>query len=155
MKNRILMPLMIVSILVVGCAAPPPESTPLTEEDVAAIRESLAAVAGLSLAGDCEAMLDLWAEDGMLLPPNAPPVVGRADMLAMCESMTVTEFSSTPVEIDGRDGLAYARGEHSWTFTVEGVDEPSGESGKWIMIWRKQPDGTWLITHDIWNANGE
>ncbi|NIM57310.1 MAG: DUF4440 domain-containing protein [Pseudomonas stutzeri] len=155
MKKRVLFFLVVTSVSAAGCAAPQPESTALTDEDVAAIRESVATMVRLSLANDCQGTFNLWAEDGMLLPPNGPPVVGRAEMIAMCESMTITEFVSTPVEIDGRDDLAYVRGEHSWSFTVEGVDEPLGESGKWIMIWRKQPDGTWLITHDIWNASGE
>ncbi|MFQ5799020.1 MAG: YybH family protein [Bacteroidota bacterium] len=157
MKNRFLCLFVIATVRAAGCVAPPPESTALTEEDVAAIRGSVAELVQLFLADawDGDAVANLWTENGMLMPPNAPPIVGRVNILAMYQTFTVTEFTMIPLEIDGRDGLAYVRGEYSSTLTVEDVDEPISGSGKWINLWRKQSDGTWLMTHEIWNSNGE
>lgn len=56
------------------------------------------------------------------------------------------------MEIDGAGDLAYARGTFSWTFRV-GEGEPVSDAGKWIAIWRRQPDGSWLASHDIWNSD--
>lgn len=155
MKNRALSLLIIPSILALGCAAPAAESTALTDEDVAAIRESHAEMGRLWLAGDWETATNHLAEEATLMPPNAPPIVGRADILASYRNVTVTEFDLTLSEIVGRDDLAYTSGEYRWTIAAEGVDEAVTESGSFIMIWRKQPDSTWLVTHDIWNYNGE
>jgi ketosteroid isomerase-like protein len=157
MKNRFLCLFVIAIVWAEGCVAPPPESTALTEEDVAAIRGSVAELVQLFLANawDADDVAKLWTGDGMLMSPDAPPIVGRADILAMYQMFTVTEFSMTPLEIYGRNGLAYARGEYSSTLTVKDADEPISGSGKWINLWRKQADGTWLITHEIWNSNSK
>jgi ketosteroid isomerase-like protein len=67
-------------------------------------------------------------------------------------SLTINEFKAEPVEIEGRGDLAYARGIFSWTFRVaEG--EPFSDTGKWIAIWRRQADGSWLLSHDIWDSD--
>ena len=157
MKNHFLCLFVIATVRATGCVAPSPKSTALTEEDVAAIRGSIDELLQLFLtnAWDGDAVGNLWMENGMLMSPNAPPIVGQSDILAMYKTFTVKEFTMIPLEIDGRDCLIYARGEYSSTLTAEGVDELISGSGKWINLWRKQSDGTWLMTHEIWNSNGE
>jgi ketosteroid isomerase-like protein len=35
----------------------------------------------------------------------------------------------------------------------EGAPEPFQESGKYVVILQKQPDGSWLVVVDIWNSD--
>ena len=48
--------------------------------------------------------------------------------------------------------LVQCCGTYSWTVRV-GESEPAKDHGKWLTIWRKQPDGTWLLSQDIWNSD--
>lgn len=56
------------------------------------------------------------------------------------------------VEVDGRGDLAYVRGRYSMVMALPSQPELS-ESGKYIEIWRKQPDGSWKLFRDIFNAD--
>jgi hypothetical protein len=49
------------------------------------------------------------------------------------------------VEVAGSGDLAVGRGTFSFTAPVEGAPEPMQERGKWMAIWQKQADGSWLI----------
>ena len=60
-------------------------------------------------------------------------------------------FTSSAVDVDGYGDLAYARGIYSLSFLAE-VDTVTVD-GKWVQIFRKQPDGSWLIALDIWNSD--
>ena len=86
------------------------------------------------------------------MPPNQELVIGRSAIRNLFSTLTVSEFQLEPVEIDGRGDLASARGTYSWTVRV-GEGEPVTESGKWLTIWRKQADGTWLLSQDISNSD--
>lgn len=89
-----------------------------------------------------------FTEDAVRMPPNEPLHVGRAAIEAWSATnwgpITTTELIQTAEEIDGRGDLAYARGSYSATVVVPGVPEPISEVGKFLVILRKQPDGSWL-----------
>lgn len=146
---------LLVAIAMLSCSRPAAESRSLTEADVQALRDCVAANVRTALAGDAAAFAALYTEDAMLLPPDGAPVEGRAAIQELFGALTVTAFSSSLVEVEGRDDLAYGRGIHSWTFAAPGAAEPVSESGKWIAIWKRQADGSWLIWRDIWNNNPE
>jgi uncharacterized protein (TIGR02246 family) len=137
-----------------ACQAPAPEAGPLSEEDVAAIEASADIFVEAALAGDWEALAALYTEDVVLMPPNGPVVEGRVAIQDFLESFPfITQFAVTIVQIDGRGDLAFVRGTNSMTLIVEGTSEPIHITGKYVEIWRKQPDGKWLIAVDIWNSD--
>jgi len=131
------------------------ETGPLSNEDVAAIRHLIDSYEEAVLAGDYDAAAALWAEDVIRMPPNAPMIEGRAAMLDEFEARTyvVKAFKQAFEEIDGRGGLAYARGPYSITTTIPGHQEPVSDSGKSLAILRKQEDGSWVITIACWNSD--
>lgn len=156
MKARAL----VLAVLALGlasfaCQPPAQEPAGLSEEDVAAIRAVPQSYAEAVLVSDWAAVASHYTEDAVRLPPNALLIEGRAAIQAAYEGLprTFTEFSSTPLEIDGRGDLAYARGTATLTFAVEGVPEPVSDTVKYLEILRKQPDGAWLITHICWNSD--
>ncbi len=135
-----------------ACQPPAQEAGPLSEEDVAAIRDFNDLVVEAVLANDASALTAVYTEDGVRMAPNEPAQQGRAAIQAAHEASraNVTKLSITPSEIDGLDGLAYVRGTYSITF-AEGMAEPLTETGKYIWILRQQPDGSWLEAAAIWN----
>jgi uncharacterized protein (TIGR02246 family) len=137
-----------------ACQAPAPEVGPLSEEDVAAIEASAAVFVEAVVAGDWSAVAALYTEDAVLMPSNGPVVEGRMAVQAWLELFpSLTQFEATIVQIDGRGNLAFVRGTISMTLIVEGTLEPIHDTVKYVEIWRKQPDGKWLIAVDIFSSD--
>lgn len=139
------------ALILFGCESPAQVPGELSEADIEEIHATVAANVERALAGDADGFAALFAEDAMLLPPSADPIVGRENIRSIMTAMNVQEFTSDVVELEGRDDLAYGHGEHRWVFTVGDSEDVIDESGKWVAIWKRQPDGTWLIWRDIWN----
>jgi uncharacterized protein (TIGR02246 family) len=126
----------------------------LSDEDVAAIKASTKAFMQAVRSEDSAAGAALYTEDAVLMPPNQPMVQGRAAIQTWKEaSPTYTEFNLTVEEIDGRGDLAFVRGTYSLAVVPEGAPEPIQDTGKYVEIRRKQPDGSWLIAVDIFNSD--
>ncbi len=128
-------------------------SSTLSDEDVAAIGDASQTVVQGYLAGDWAAVTAVLTEDADWMPPNQPARKGRAEIQEWFGPLTVTDFELTIIETGGFSSLAYTRGSFSTTFTVEGMAEPVSDTGKYIEIWRKGPDGSWLADHVIWNSD--
>ncbi len=133
------------------------EAGPLSEDDVAAITSQTERFRQAILAGDWAANAGLFTQDGVLMPPNHPAVQGRTAIqewgTATFGAASFTEFTNAPVEIDGRGGIAYSRATYSLALSVEGIAEPITDTGKYIVIWKKQADGAWLAVANPWNSD--
>ena len=140
--------MLVLAVLLAGCAAHPrPADAGAREAIEAAVRRYVAA----SNAGDAEALSDLYADDAVLLPPDHEPVRGRDAIGAYWshgtdEGLEVTTLS---VEVDG--GLGYLVGR----YRPPATDEEPADSGKYVMCLKRQRDGSWKLTADIWNQNGD
>jgi ketosteroid isomerase-like protein len=137
-----------------ACGPAAQEVGPLSEEDVAALEGAIQEYVQSALAGDLDTWAGLWAEDAVKMDPNSPALEGREAIRASMAALSMTEFTASVAEVDGRGDLAYVRGAFSARGTVEGMPEPLVvEQGKYLTIFKKQPDGTWLIAIDIWNSD--
>ena len=144
----------VLAVLVVIIVAGRPVQQGLTSADEAAIRKSIESYAEAVLASDWAGLAAMHTEDAVVMPPNEPAVQGRAALEAWGEAWPpITEFSTAAVEIDGRGDLAFVRGTFAMTIMPEGTPEPIQDTGKYVEIWRKQPDGSWLIAVDIFNSD--
>jgi ketosteroid isomerase-like protein len=157
-KLLTIIPLVFLLCFTFGCqqgeeVAEEVEPIGLTDEDVAAIKQMLLDEETLLLADDWEGFSQLYTEDVLLMPPNAPTVRGREALLQMFAGFTITEFSSSIEEVYGCGDIAFGRGIFSWTFSVEGSTEAMSDSGKFVGVWKKQPDGKWLVAVNIWNSD--
>ncbi len=136
-------------------AACQPGVAPLSDEDVAALEDLRTALVQAWLAGDCDAAAAIYAEDAVSLPQDAPIVEGRTAIRAGCEAeeATTQDASITSLQVDGYGDLAFDRGTWSQTFVSEGMAEPVTIAGKYLVIYRKQADGSWLCKVEIWNLD--
>lgn len=138
-----------------------PETTPapgnLSAQDEAAVRAVGSEWTRAASAGDGNAIGALYASDATLLPPMEPIRHGESAKQYWIDftngfSGTI-EFTATAVE--GRGGLAYEVGTYQSRLTPKkaGAKPLPTEEGKYIVIYKKEADGSWKIIYDIWNAN--
>jgi ketosteroid isomerase-like protein len=157
MKNPILVCglfIVCLCISIIACKAPTP--TGLTDQDRAAIRKASEDVQKMINAPekDFEAIVKFYyTEDAMSLAPNEPAVQGRANQIAWYKSFPPVEIKEEILELDGRGDLAYARLSLTLKITMPGATEPIIDTGKGMEIWKKQKDGSWKVSCDIWNSD--
>jgi uncharacterized protein (TIGR02246 family) len=127
---------------------------PLTDADRNAMRGLVVNFDKAVLAANWPAVVSVYTEDGILMPPNAPEVQGRAAMLKFFEGFPkITEFKQSVTEIEGGTDLVYVRGTYEMTMSPPGAKSPQRDVGKVLAVWRKQPDGSWLVSRVSWNPD--
>ena len=101
--------------------------------------------------GEVEAAGAMYAEDGVVLPPNHARIQGRAAIAAFFKEMTDAGFSLRIAATDSwMEGALAAR---SGTYVVLDKEQKEVEHGKWVEVWKKGADGQWLMVRDIWNSD--
>jgi ketosteroid isomerase-like protein len=108
-------------------------------------------------AKDLEKTLSYYAGDATAYPPNAPaastPEMRRqvwSKMLAMPGFRL--DLTASSVEPTNVGDLAIETG--AFVLSADGKDgNPVASRGKYVCVWKKQPDGTWKAYHDIWNLD--
>ena len=137
-------------------AACQPGVAPLTDEDLVALNALRTTYRQAAIAGNPDAISAVYAEYAQVWSQDKPSIEGRAAIRAVNEptpGVTVQDFTLSSLEIDGYGDLAVDRGTYSYTVVSEGVEEPLTVVGKYLVIARKQTDGTWLWTLDISNTD--
>ena len=138
-------------LVLAACRVAPPA---LTDGDKTAIRAALDTFVANVRARRDSANALLYTEHGAFMPPNTGIVEGRAAIRAWIAAFPpTTDFSLTPIEIDGRGDLAYVRGTYSFKLVGPDGHQVGEDHGKFVEIRRKQPDGEWLIAVDIFNSD--
>jgi ketosteroid isomerase-like protein len=136
-----------------ACNPTPPVPAPLSAADSAALRELGARDAEWVRARDWATLVALYEEGAVRLPPNGPALHGRAANRAWLEQLPpIAAFDFPPVAFAGQGGLAYMHA--AWTITVAPPGAPpASDSGKILIVFRKQADGSWLRVADAWNSD--
>ena len=104
---------------------------------------------------DAAAIAALYTDDTKLLPPNNETVVGKQAVQEfwndrMKRGVQSVAFETMDFEVDG--DLAYEIGVVTVTIQTEG-DQAITQMGKYLVIRKRQADGSWKWAVDIWNSN--
>jgi len=146
---RAIVPCLIV--LFAACKVAPPD---LSEADRVSIRASTDSFVAHQRARHDSATAELFSEDARFMPPNGGITEGRPAIRAWLAAFPpMADFTLTPIEIEGRGDLAYVRGTYSFTLVGPDGHQIGEDRGKYLEIRRKQPDGKWLMTIDIYNSD--
>ena len=120
--------------------------TKLPDTDVRAIADASQTFARAIVARDPKALASFYTDDGVLYPPGETAVKGRTAIEACLAALPpMKDFALRITRTEGRDDLAYVQGTYTMTVAVPGAPEPIQDSGYFIEIRRRQPDGRWLI----------
>ncbi len=128
-----------------------------TPADTAAVEKLRADFAAAYGAGDAARLSELYTADAVLLPPNQPPVEGRQAILANFQGV-FSQFNATFVitSQETRFGgeWAFDRGGYQVKLMPTSGGKEIEDSGKYLVILQRQPDGSWKVARDIDNSNG-
>ena len=96
-------------------------------------------------------------EDGVLLPPNAERVDGRAGVRELILQFTQAEdfsidWKATSIEVSADGKLAYGIGTYEFSLK-DAAGNPVSDRGKWVNVYKKQADGSWKVIIDMWSSD--
>jgi uncharacterized protein (TIGR02246 family) len=107
-------------------------------------------------ACDLDAVLDCYAEEAVLMPPNEPSVRGRDAIRPRYEQL----FATFQPRIESVVESSWSRGDRAAECgTTRGELVPRDGSpakkldDKYVMHLRRDPDGRWRIERLIWSPN--
>jgi len=128
-------------------------------EEVAQIRKAIemgnAKFGEAVRQADAAAIAALYTDDATLLPPNSEMIKGKPGIEAFWKGgldMGIKDAVLTAVEVFAMGDLAYEIGKYDLKIQPAG-QAVLADSGKYIVIWKKQADGSWKLHVDIWNTN--
>jgi ketosteroid isomerase-like protein len=125
----------------------------LSAEDVAQIRGISDEWVRTSLVRDWDGLAALLTDDVVLLPPDAPVVVGKDAARGFLEAFpAIAAFTATVIAAEGQPELAWARG--SFAMTIEPAPgQRVSMTGKWSATYRRGANGSWRCASDTWNLD--
>jgi uncharacterized protein (TIGR02246 family) len=107
---------------------------------------------------DHAAILGMWAEDGVSLLPETPPIEGRKAIAKFVDDvvkqmagyhMRTEDLNFQGIEVSG-DWAS------EWVTEHQVVDPPPGKPvfdgyGKMLLVLHKESDGIWRLKREMWN----
>lgn len=140
--------------LVLGACAPASPAG-LSEADKAAIMAQRAAFVQALKAGDATRAVEIFAPDAVVLMGNVPAVHGKAAIREFYAGIPpLGDFKIYGEQFESAGDLVVLRGAESFTRTPPGATVPVTSTGKYVEVWKKQPDGSWKLLWDIGNSDG-
>lgn len=102
-------------------------------------------------SGDQEGLLATYTADTVLMPPNAQQVTGHEGVLQIFgEGLKGGLYATQTTEtLEVRGDMAFRAG----TFTLADSKGAEIDRGKFIELWRKDAQGNWKMSHDMWNSS--
>jgi len=145
----------ILLLTLAGCAAPPAESPPVDVEAVkSAIQAREAEWSAAFLAADGTALAALYTEDAASIPATGDWDRGRAaiarSMQSQFDSVAYTAREDITEEVIplGPDYI-FEIGHFSSQGTLKADGTPRTESGRYVVLWRRDADGVWRLHRDM------
>jgi uncharacterized protein (TIGR02246 family) len=125
---------------------------PNPKSDEQAIRDVISTWLQATVAGDVDAILQLMADDVVFLRPGQPPMRGReafaAGLRTALPQISIQGVSDIQ-EIQVFGNVAYCWNHLTVTMAPRTGDQPAKRhSGNVLSIFRKEPDGKWVICRD-------
>lgn len=111
----------------------------------------------MSLEAAADAYASFATENAVFLPPNALRVEGRPGVRELISGFTMAEdisisWSATDIDIaaDGRQAYGIGKFEYS---LKDDAGNPVTEIGKFLDVFEKQADGSWLCSVAMFNSD--
>jgi uncharacterized protein (TIGR02246 family) len=144
--------------LVAACSSQPLSKTERSQladrraADEAAITAAGVALGQAAAAKDIDQCMSFYVDDPVLFVPGAPAVVGKDALRKVWQQFfnvqaLKLETSGLIIDVAGSGDLAFERGSYSNTIT-DAKGKVTTETGKLVLVWKKQADGSWKIAAD-------
>jgi uncharacterized protein (TIGR02246 family) len=128
--------------------------------DVGAVRHAIettnARFADAAKRGDTAVVGAIYADDVVVMMPNEPAQRGRdAALKSFASAFTraqLKEFNIKTDDVQVGGDLAVETGTYEMTMQAAPGREVK-DKGKYVVVWKRQGDGSWKIVRDIFNTD--
>jgi uncharacterized protein (TIGR02246 family) len=140
------------------CSSCGPAAAPDTRAaDQAAIRALDEQWSATAANNDLDGTVAFYADDAVLLPPNAPIVRDRKSIRESWAGLlgpnTAVLWKVTKVEAAKSGELGYLYGTYQLSITDPKGGPTMQDTGKMVEVWEKQSDGKWKCVLDTYNSD--
>ena len=154
-NSPLLLAVSILFILLTGCQQSNKVDTRLADEQT--IREARDKWTKAYEKKDLEKPLSFISDEAKMFTPNMPILDGKEAIRKSIAYMFSLPgfnlaFNVTKVDVAQAGDLAYETGTYHLTLNDE-QGKPTTTPGKYVVVWKKQPDGKWKVVADIFNAD--
>jgi uncharacterized protein (TIGR02246 family) len=150
--------LMLLALLLAGCGQQAPVAEvakgPAPAEDLAALKAAMIdGYVAASNAGYAAALASIYTDDAVIMPSDVPLIQGKAAIEAYFQKTMEgrkEKYSATSISLTSDDSAihgdwAYVRGTSLWTATPKAGGAPIERRGKFLTIYKRQPDRSWKV----------
>jgi uncharacterized protein (TIGR02246 family) len=125
--------------------------------DEAAIRAASAAWSQSAAAKDLDKAVSFYADDALVLPEKAPAIRGNENIRKdwaplLAQPGPGLSWQTSALEVARSGELAYETGAYNFV-TTDKKGKPTDYKGKYLVIWKKQSDGSWKVAVDTDNPD--
>ena len=104
--------------------------------------------------GDAKALAAMYTPDAIAFPPDSEMIQGNeaiGNFWKTTRDNGVQSATLTTVDVGRSGDIADEVGKVSLTIQPVGK-EPTTAAAKYVVIWKRQFDGSWKLHRDIWNS---
>jgi ketosteroid isomerase-like protein len=148
MRNAVIITALVLTVCVSACSGPKQQE--FTREDAEAIRKSTATLAAAFNEKAVDAIVGLYDDNSVFMPPNAPMLRGREPLKSFYSELFTRGASDFKMDVEtvaGHGPLGYESGTYSMSLKNGGRDR-----GKYLRVLRKMND-TWRVEYTIWSSD--
>jgi ketosteroid isomerase-like protein len=110
------------------------------------------------MEGNSQAALSFYANDAVSLPNYGEMVKGidaikKSNDEMMSSGMKVNSMEFNTVMVNTYGNMVSEVGTYKMNATMPGMANPIDDTGKYLTLWEKQPDGSLKIKVETWNTD--
>jgi ketosteroid isomerase-like protein len=155
MRNAFLLVAILSAFVAISCA--PSATNDSRAIDASAIQSLDEQWSATAARNDLEGTVAFYADDAVLLPPNAPIATDRKSIRESWAGLlgpnTAVAWKVSKVEVAKSGELGYLYGTYSLSIQDPKGGPPVRDTGKIVEIWKKQEDGKWKCIVDTYNSD--
>ena len=148
-----------VLVVLIAAISSPAEAGPKGQnegvsEARAAIEAANASFSEAFARGDAKALSAMYTPDAIVFPPDHEMIRGNqaiGEFWKATRDGGVQSASLTTIDVGRSGDLAYEVGKVILKIQPAGK-EPTTTAAKYVVVWTRQPDGSWKLHRDIWNS---
>jgi ketosteroid isomerase-like protein len=157
MKIRTALLLVVIPSAFVVTSCAPSATSDSRAADASAIQALDEQWSATAARNDLEGTVAFYADDAVLLPPNAPIATDRKSIRESWAGLlgpnTAVSWKVSKVEVAKSGELGYLYGTYSLSIQDPKGGPPVRDTGKLVEIWKKQVDGKWKCIVDTYNSD--
>lgn len=140
-----------------ACSSKPAAPPDNRAADEAAVQKADADWSAAAQARNADAWVAFYADDAVVLPPNAETVTTKDDIRKTITDLLAlpgisVSWQTTKAEAARSGDLAYTYGTYILTSNAAN-GTPTTDHGKYSEVWKKQADGSWKCVVDMWSSD--